>query len=131
VTPPTPGNKAACIGFIDGLLTDAGFGLVQQFWGAILLYCLIGTLRSISSPLQAAWINLRIDDPRVRATIFWVSGQVAAIGQIVGGPPVGALGNASVRAALIPSAALLSPVLPLYGVTIRHDETAAIPQEAQ
>ena len=42
-------------------------------------------------------------------------GQVDAFGQIVGGPPVGYIGNAfSIRAALMASGALLSPVLVLY-----------------
>ncbi len=38
-----------------------------------------------------------------------------AFGQIVGGPPVGYIGTAfSIRAALLASSALLSPVLLLY-----------------
>jgi hypothetical protein len=47
---------------------------------------------------------------------------VDAVGQITSGPVVGMIGNASIRAALVASAAILSPVLPLYWITIRRDE---------
>ncbi|NIV37434.1 MAG: MFS transporter, partial [Anaerolineae bacterium] len=75
-------------------------------------------LRNIADPLHTAWLNLSIDEPQVRATIFSVSGQADAVGQIAGGPVVGATGNRSIRAALLSSALLLSPLLPLYGITI-------------
>jgi DHA3 family tetracycline resistance protein-like MFS transporter len=76
----------------------------------------------VVGPLQDIWINRRIDDPQVRATVFSVTGQVDALGQIAGGPFVGAIGNASIRAALVTSSALLLPVLPLYAVARRHSE---------
>jgi DHA3 family tetracycline resistance protein-like MFS transporter len=101
------------------ILALAGFGLAGSFWVALALYWLVGVLRAIASPLHTAWLNLSIDDPQVRATLFSVSGQADAIGQIVGGPAVGAVGNVSIRAALVTSALLLSPVLPLYAVTMR------------
>jgi DHA3 family tetracycline resistance protein-like MFS transporter len=104
------------------ILCLAGFGLTRSFWVAVGLYWLIGALRNIAAPLHTAWLNLTIDQPRVRATIFSVSGQADAIGQIAGGPVVGAAGNASIRAALVSSALLLSPVLPLYGVAIRKNK---------
>ena len=62
------------------------------------------------------------DLPQVRVTIFSVNGQVDAIGQIAGGPVVGVIGNASIRAALVASALILSPVLPLYAIAIRRGE---------
>ena len=91
------------------------FGLTSAFWVALVLYWGIQVLRSISAPLQDAWLNERIDDPRVRATVFSVSSQVDAIGQISGGPLVGVIGNAlSIRAALVTSGLMLSPAIPLY-----------------
>jgi DHA3 family tetracycline resistance protein-like MFS transporter len=104
------------------VLALAGFGLIRSFWLALALYGAIGTLRSVRQPLHAAWFNQRIDDPRVRATMFSISGQVDAIGQITGGPAVGAIGNRSMRAALVTSALLLTPVLPLYAAAIRRGE---------
>jgi DHA3 family tetracycline resistance protein-like MFS transporter len=102
------------------ILALTGFGLTQSFWIALALFWLIGALRSVSGPLQTAWLNLSIDDPKVRATIFSVRGQADAIGQIAGGPVVGAIGNVSIRAALVTSALFLSPVLPLYGLAIQR-----------
>lgn len=75
---------------------------------------------------QSEAIRQYIDDPQVRATMFSVSSQVDAIGQIGGGPVVGAIGNVvSVRAALVASALMLSPVLPLYSLAIRRGERHA------
>jgi DHA3 family tetracycline resistance protein-like MFS transporter len=102
----------------------AAFGLTRNIWLAIGLYWLIGAARSIGYPLQTTWYNLLIDDPQVRATMFSVTGQADAIGQIAGGPGVGAIGNLSIRAALVTSALLLSPVLPLYHFAIRRTAKA-------
>jgi DHA3 family tetracycline resistance protein-like MFS transporter len=98
------------------------FALTKSFALAVVAFWLVGALRSVAAPLQTAWLNLRIDDSKVRATLFSVSGQVDAVGQIAGGPAVGVIGNASIRAALLASALLLLPVLPLYAVAIRQDE---------
>jgi len=44
-----------------------------------------------------------------------MSSQVDALGQIVGGPPVGLIGNfISLRAALATSAVILTPALALF-----------------
>ncbi|MBI5713524.1 MAG: hypothetical protein HZC38_08910, partial [Chloroflexi bacterium] len=49
-----------------------------------------------------------------RATVLSMSSQMNAVGQIAGGPAIGVVGNSfSVRAALMISAVILSPVLPL------------------
>jgi DHA3 family tetracycline resistance protein-like MFS transporter len=104
------------------VLALAGFGLTRSFWVAVVLYWAVGVLRSIRWPLSSTWFNQRIDDPQVRATMFSVRGQVDAVGQITSGPIMGMIGNVSIRAALVASAAILSPVLPLYRITIRQDE---------
>jgi DHA3 family tetracycline resistance protein-like MFS transporter len=117
-----PGPIARALMLAAGLIVVAlaGFGLTGQFWIALGLYGLIGALRSVSGPLYETWFNQRIDDPQVRATLFSVSSQVDAVGQITGGPVVGAIGSAvSIRAALVASALILSPVLPLYAFAAR------------
>jgi DHA3 family tetracycline resistance protein-like MFS transporter len=40
--------------------------------------------------------------------------QANAIGQVVGGPPLGALGRTSLRAALLASGLILTPIPVLY-----------------
>jgi len=52
--------------------------------------------------------------------MFSVSSQVDAIGQIAGGPAVGVIGQRSIRAALVASALILTPVLPLYTLAVRR-----------
>jgi len=104
----------------------AGFALARGFGLALALYLVVDAMRSITSPLYDAWLNQRIDDPQVRATLFSVSSQVDAIGQMGGGPLVGAIGNWSVRAALVASALLLAPVLPLFRAAIRRANHAAL-----
>jgi DHA3 family tetracycline resistance protein-like MFS transporter len=110
------GNAVVIIGAL------AAFGLTHSFWVAVGLFWLLSVARDVTEPLQAAWFNLQVDDPQVRATMFSVRGQVDAIGQIGGGPAVGLVGNASIRAALVTCAVILSPVLPLYGTAIRRSE---------
>lgn len=100
----------------------AVFGLTRSFWLAVGCYTLVNVLRSLSGPLRDAWVNQRIDDPQVRATVFSATSQVDSLGQIAGGPAVGAIGNVSIRAALVVSASLLSPVVPLYRLAMRRSK---------
>jgi DHA3 family tetracycline resistance protein-like MFS transporter len=88
----------------------------------VALYWAVGVMRSIRWPLASMWFNQRIDDPQVRATMFSARGQVDAVGQITSGPIMGVIGNASIRAALVASGTILSPVLPLHALVIRRDE---------
>ncbi len=113
-----PGVLAASATLI--VLALCAFGLTGAFWVALILYWFVQVLRSIAGPLHDAWLNERIDDSHVRATVFSVGSQADAIGQISGGPLVGVIGNTlSVRAALVASGLMLSPVLPLYGLARR------------
>lgn len=104
------------------VLALAGFGLTRSFLVAVVLYWAVGVLWGVHGPLASTWFNHRIDDPQVRATMFSVRGQVDAVGQITSGTVVGMIGNASIRAALVASAAILSPVLPLYWIAVRRDK---------
>ena len=73
---------------------------------------------------RVTWLVQNID-PKVRATVLSMSSQTNAIGQIAGGPGVGALGKASLRAAITASGLLLSPALPLYARALRHSRAEA------
>ncbi|MCA9910566.1 MAG: MFS transporter, partial [Anaerolineae bacterium] len=68
--------------------------------------------RGIVEPVFVTWTNQHIDR-RVRATVLSLQSQVDAFGQIAGGPPLGAIGQRSLRLALIASAIALSPALAL------------------
>jgi len=88
-----------------------GFALSPVLLMAVIALILVGQLRGIVGPLQAAWVNQKLDS-NVRATILSMFGQVDAIGQVVGGPIIGLTANIfSVRLAVGLSSLLLSPAL--------------------
>ena len=89
------------------------FGLTQSFAVAIAAYWGAAVLRSVNRPIYTAWLNQRLESS-TRATVLSMSGQLDALGQIIGGPLVGALGNVSIRAAIVLTGATLTPALWLY-----------------
>lgn len=96
------------------------FALAGNFVLAVLFQWVIGITRNLIEPLEANWINRQIQS-NVRATVISMRGQVDAIGQMAGGPPVGLVGERlGVRAALLTSAAILSPTILCYRLLIRH-----------
>jgi DHA3 family tetracycline resistance protein-like MFS transporter len=107
-----------CVGIM--ILSLVGFGISPWVWLAISLYWLIEVARSVISPLHTAWLNQQVDDSQVRATIFSVNSLVDAMGQVSGGPVLGAIGNLSLRVAFVASALLLSPVLLLLRIAGRR-----------
>lgn len=97
------------------------FALSPNFGIGIGAFWLWTMLRQTHFPLYTTWINLRLESS-VRATVNSMSAQMDALGQIIGGPIVGAIGTAvSLRAALLSSATILSPVLALFVKTKTDD----------
>ena len=91
-----------------------GFAGANSLWLVLVFYWIISVVRQVIEPVYTAWVNQRLDSS-VRATVLSMSGQVDAIGQIIGGPGIGLVGNlSSVRTALISSGVILTPVLALY-----------------
>jgi DHA3 family tetracycline resistance protein-like MFS transporter len=112
---------------INGLLVVmiVAFALMKSFALALLLYWLIAPLRGLQSPLMAAWTNRGLD-PQVRATVLSMVSQTDAIGQVAGGPAIGYVGDVyGVRTALAAGGVILSPLLLLYGRTLRRDNVMA------
>lgn len=100
-------------------LSLIGFGIAGSFAIALLLFVLIAVLRKVIEPLYTSWLAQHAD-PKIRATVISFSGQLDAFGQIIGGPPLGALGIArGIRVALVVSGALLTPALALLARTLR------------
>ena len=101
---------------LEGVLIVSvlGFALVGSFWVAAGCLIVVSLMRELLDPLKAAWTNQSLE-PRVRATVFSMTSQSNALGQIAVGPAVGAFGAAyTVRAALVLVSIILSPVLLLY-----------------
>jgi DHA3 family tetracycline resistance protein-like MFS transporter len=92
-----------------------GFAISSLLIVSLSLYLIIAALRDIHNPLQTAWVNQKLN-PKVRATVHSMFGQVDAIGQVMGGPTVAvvaALGSTVVP--LVTSGLLLMPALWFVG----------------
>jgi DHA3 family tetracycline resistance protein-like MFS transporter len=90
------------------------FALTGWFGVALSALWMVQVLRGAANPLFNAWLNQHLESS-VRATMFSMTSQLNAIGQIVGGPVVGYIGTAgSLRAALTTSGLILTPVLWLF-----------------
>ncbi|MDH4176340.1 MAG: MFS transporter [Thermoleophilia bacterium] len=97
------------------------FGVAGGLLVGLLGFWLYNLTRQLTQPLFMTWLNQSITDSSVRATVISMSGQADAIGQAGGGPLIGALGNVlGIRAAMLASAAVLTPALALYARALRH-----------
>jgi MFS transporter, DHA3 family, tetracycline resistance protein len=88
---------------------------------AIGAFCVVSACRALASPLASAWVNRTIEDSSVRATVLSIVNQADAVGQVAGGPAIGAIGSSvGLRPALALGAAALTPTLALYGRVVRR-----------
>ena len=91
-----------------------GLANVQGFLAVLACFWLLGAFRSAYGPLQTAWLN-RLIPEQSKATLFSMFGQSDAIGQVAGGPVIGAVAKTvSIAFALGASALLLLPSVDLY-----------------
>ena len=97
----------------------AVFSLTNSLALAALALLAITATRAAVIPLSNAWLN-QSAEPAIRATLFSLRGQVNSIGQVVGGPPAGLIGQRSLRAALLAGALVQSCSLPLLGLALRR-----------
>ncbi len=99
---------AASAGYILCLLL---FAAGRSFWFVTGAFLLTGLMRSLREPVLTAWMNAHVEE-RMRATVFSTSGQLDALGQIIGGPIVGiAAQQGSVSWGLACTALLLPALL--------------------
>jgi DHA3 family tetracycline resistance protein-like MFS transporter len=97
------------------------FALVTSPALAIAAYLVLMACRGLASPLAGAWVNRTIDDSSVRATVLSIMSQSDAVGQVAGGPAIGAVGSSvGLRPALALGAAALAPAIGLYARAVRH-----------
>ena len=127
-TSQDPLRTARWLTFLSAMtiITSLGLAWSGNFilaFGVLMTRSLVG---SFYVPLYDAWLiqNIR---PEVRATVISMMGQVNAVGQIAGGPWVGAVGKfASIRAALSVSALLYLPAPLLHGWVLRKAKETKI-----
>jgi DHA3 family tetracycline resistance protein-like MFS transporter len=90
------------------------FGFAKNFWLAGTVYCLSITLRTINDPVFRIWINQNIES-NVRATVMSMDSQATSLGQVIGGPIIGAIGSAiSLPVALVSTGLARLPVAILF-----------------
>jgi DHA3 family tetracycline resistance protein-like MFS transporter len=110
-------------GMVAGLLA---FALTGNFAIALIAFWGFSSLRRTLGPLYTAWVNQHAESS-VRATIISMSSQIDALGQILGGPIVGAIGLAlGIPVSLTICAVVLATALPLLIRTIRIDRRAEV-----
>jgi MFS transporter, DHA3 family, tetracycline resistance protein len=123
--PVARGMLILITGMIAGLSV---FALTGNFVIALIAFWGFSALRRTTGPLYTAWVNQHAESS-VRATIISMASQIDALGQILGGPLVGAIGLAlGIPVSLTICAVVLATALPLLIRTIRIDrqtETAA------
>lgn len=91
-----------------------GFALAGHLWLALASMWIGSIAGTIAYPVESAWLNRNLDS-KSRATVISMVSQANAIGQVAGGPPLGALaGSTSIRTALVASGLILSPIPLLY-----------------
>ncbi len=90
------------------------FAFIGNFYLAVAAMIAFNGMRGVTFPLTNAWVNQQIDS-KVRATVLSMVGQIDALGELSGGPILGGIGRLrSMRAALVTSAMVLLPTVPLY-----------------
>lgn len=101
------------------VLGTIGFGIVGGLAAATTLYLVARTAKRLRNPIYTAWINQSLTAP-IRATVLSIDAQADALGQIIGGPLIGAFavaagtGQGMVLVGLVLGSSLL-----LYWRTIR------------
>ncbi|HET6741745.1 MAG TPA: MFS transporter, partial [Kribbella sp.] len=90
-----------------------GFALSGNLWLALAAMWLNTVAGTVAYPVQSAWLNRNVESAS-RATVISMVSQANAIGQVTGGPPLGALGRTSLRGALLASGLIFAPIPALY-----------------
>jgi MFS transporter, DHA3 family, tetracycline resistance protein len=97
------------------------FGFATSFVLASVAYLVARLLRRLTEPLYLTWLNKNVHDSSVRATVNSMASQSGAVGEVAGGPAIGAVGTlVSLRAALVAAGLLLAPAIALYVRALRH-----------
>jgi MFS transporter, DHA3 family, tetracycline resistance protein len=104
------------------------YALADRLALALIAYGIVRLARDVAEPVFIIWANSNIES-NVRATVLSMYGQSDALGQMAGGPAVGAIGNASLRLAMLVSGALILPALPVFSRVAGAERTPS-PQAA-
>jgi MFS transporter, DHA3 family, tetracycline resistance protein len=102
-----------------------GFGLTGRLWPAVVLYLLVRLLRDSAAPILSVWL-VSATTAGSRATVFSIQAQADALGQIVGGPPVGVVAQRrSIGAGISAAGLFLLPAVGLFALAARRSPAVA------
>jgi DHA3 family tetracycline resistance protein-like MFS transporter len=103
-----------------------GFALAPNFTLALLAYWAVAVIATLHDPIYEAWVNQYLESS-TRATSLSVINQADALGQLVGGPAIGAIGTIfSIRTALVVAGVALSPILLIYKWVLGRERQESI-----
>lgn len=92
----------------------AGFALSGSLGVALAAMWVRNAAQTVAAPIRSAWLARNVASES-RATTISLTSQADAIGQVIGGPPLGALATrTSIPVAMIVSAVLLLPASAVY-----------------
>jgi len=93
------------------VLAVAGVAVLGSLWLVLGCVWLRGASKAFTGPIEDAWLNRHLD-PATRATVLSMNGQADAIGQVAGGPPLGALASrTSIPVALLVASVVQAPAV--------------------
>ncbi|GAA3605333.1 MFS transporter [Microlunatus ginsengisoli] len=106
-----------------------GFGLTGHFWLAVVLYLVVVILRESVEPLVSVWL-VSTTTSATRATVFSIQSQADALGQIVGGPPIGLVAQRRGLGVGISAAGVfILPAVVLFALAARRSPVASMPDD--
>lgn len=90
------------------------FAILGSLWPALIAMWIRDAARNLAYPVQSAWLNRNIDS-EARSTTLSITSQADALGQVVGGPALGAVASrTSVSTAITIAGLLVTPAALLY-----------------
>ncbi len=121
-----PSRAASALAGLTALVMLAilGLALAPTFAAAFALLLVKSVLSGLAGPLQQSWLVQNIP-ARVRATVLSMNSLSNAVGQTVGGPGIGALGNnRGLRSAIFAAGLLILPESGVFAWAGRHSGTS-------
>jgi DHA3 family tetracycline resistance protein-like MFS transporter len=101
-----------------------GFGFSASFVMAVAMYWIATVFKELREPVYNAWTNQNVTS-NVRATVFSMSSQANAIGQVVGGPILGVIaGVIAIRTSIIVAGLILVPTIFFYAYSAKNHKLA-------
>jgi DHA3 family tetracycline resistance protein-like MFS transporter len=114
-------NRLVAVGMGVQAVGMLGVAFAPGMWLLLGSRWLKDAASAVTWPVENAWVNRHIPS-EIRATVLSMNGQANAIGQVVGGPPLGAVANRfGIPAALTISAIIWAPTVALFA-RLRPDQ---------